>query len=146
VVIWDTAGSERFRSLTPNFYRGAHGVFLVYDVSSSQSFENLQIWLDELEAYSTRKNMVKMLVANKCDKEHRQVKKEQGMEWAKSHSTLFIEASAKTREGVRTAFEELIAKILETPGLWEENKQRRSNLNLALPSENKGCCLYSSFF
>lgn len=68
LAIWDTAGSERFRSLTPNFYRGAHGAILVYDVTNRGTFDKLDNWLNELDAYSTRNDIVKMLVGNKIDK------------------------------------------------------------------------------
>ncbi|GFR23752.1 ras-related protein Rab-18 [Trichonephila clavata] len=68
LAIWDTAGSERFRTLTPSYYRGAQGAILVYDVSNRQSFQKLDQWLYELETYSTRTNIVKMLVGNKIDK------------------------------------------------------------------------------
>ncbi|KFM83521.1 Ras-related protein Rab-18, partial [Stegodyphus mimosarum] len=64
----DTAGSERFRTLTPSYYRGAQGAILVYDVTNRQSFQRLDQWLYELETYSTRTNIVKMLVGNKIDK------------------------------------------------------------------------------
>ena len=47
--IWDTAGSEQFRSLTPIYYKGASAVCLVYDSTSSESFEGLQYWVDELQ-------------------------------------------------------------------------------------------------
>jgi len=127
LAIWDTAGSERFRSLTPNFYRGSHGVILVYDVTNRQSFEKLDNWLSELDAYSTKSDIVKMLVGNKIDKEGRVVSREEGMQWARKHHTLFIEASAKTKEGVECAFEELVEKIIQTPGLWEADD---SNIQL----------------
>ena len=66
--IQDTAGQERFRTLTPSYYRGAQGVILVYDVSSQESFEGLEVWLNELDTYATKKDLVKMLVGNKIDK------------------------------------------------------------------------------
>ncbi|XP_015793684.1 ras-related protein Rab-18-B [Tetranychus urticae] len=129
LAIWDTAGSERFRSLTPSFYRGAHGAILVYDVTKRETFMKLESWFNELEVYSTRENMIKMVVGNKIDKENREVSREEGLKWARKHSTLFIEASARTKEGVKTAFEELVEKILQTPGLWEEVRRKR-NINL----------------
>ncbi|VDK57549.1 unnamed protein product [Anisakis simplex] len=122
LAIWDTAGQERFRTLTPSYYRGAQGVICVYDVTSRSSFERLDHWMNELDTYSTKNNVIKMLVANKIDKTNRVVTREEGLEFAKRHRMLFIEASAKTREGVQCAFEELIEKIIQTPGLWESDR------------------------
>ena len=64
----DTAGQERFRTLTPSYYRGAQGVILVYDVTNRASFTKLDMWLNELETYATKSDMIKMLVGNKIDK------------------------------------------------------------------------------
>jgi len=119
LAIWDTAGQERFRTLTPNFYRGAQGIVLVYDVSNRASFSKLNIWLDELDTYCNVNGCIKMLVGNKIDKEKREIAREEGERFARKHSMLFIETSAKTREGVQLAFEELVEKVIQTPGLWE---------------------------
>ncbi|XP_014667458.1 PREDICTED: ras-related protein Rab-18-B-like [Priapulus caudatus] len=125
LAIWDTAGFERFRTLTPSYYRGAQGVILVYDISSRQSFERLGTWLAELDMFSSRANVVKMLVGNKNDREReREVERAAGVAFARKHSMLFIEASAKTRDGVQCAFEELVEKIVQTPGLWEATGER----------------------
>ena len=64
----DTAGQERFRTLTPSYYRDAQGAILVYDVTNKQTFNKLETWLNELDTYSTKSNIVKMLVGNKIDK------------------------------------------------------------------------------
>ena len=64
----DTAGQERFRTLTPSYYRGAQGVILVYDVSNRNTFTKLDMWLNELDTYSTKTDIVKMLVGNKIDR------------------------------------------------------------------------------
>lgn len=67
LAIWDTAGQERFRTLTPSYYRDAQGAILVYDVNNAASFTKLENWLNELDTYSTRSNIVKMIVGNKID-------------------------------------------------------------------------------
>ena len=48
LAIWDTAGQERFRTLTPSYYRGAQGAILVYDISSRESFQKVEDWLNEV--------------------------------------------------------------------------------------------------
>ncbi|EJW81078.1 member Ras oncogene family RAB18A [Wuchereria bancrofti] len=122
LAIWDTAGQERFRTLTPSYYRGAQGVICVYDVSNRQTFERLSHWMNEVDTYSTKTDAVKMLIGNKIDISNREVTREEGLQFAKKHRMLFIEASAKTREGVQCAFEELIEKVLQTPGLWDSDR------------------------
>jgi Ras-related protein Rab-18 len=54
--------------LTPSYYRGAQGAILVYDVSSRDTFAKLHVWLNELETFVNKPDIVKMLVANKIDK------------------------------------------------------------------------------
>ncbi|CAB9500135.1 Ras-related protein Rab [Seminavis robusta] len=118
LTIWDTAGQERFRTLTSSYYRGAHGVVLVYDVTRTDSFENLEQWLKEVQLYSPNggENVVKLLVGNKIDLE-RTVPREQAEAWARSQGMLFLEASAKTKLGIRQVFMEVVQKIVENPEL-----------------------------
>uniref|UniRef100_A0A2P2I3T9 Ras-related protein Rab-18-B-like n=1 Tax=Hirondellea gigas TaxID=1518452 RepID=A0A2P2I3T9_9CRUS len=92
---------------------------MVYDVTSRQTYAKLDMWLAEVDTYATKPNIVRMLVANKIDKNGREVSREEGLAFARRHAMLFIEASAKTQDGVQCAFEELVQKILQTPGLWE---------------------------
>lgn len=68
-----------------------------------------------------------MIVGNKIDQPKREVGRDVGCRFAKIHRTLFIETSAKTSEGVRDAFEELVRKILEKEDLWERRSNYKSN-------------------
>ncbi|PVU90436.1 hypothetical protein BB559_004625 [Furculomyces boomerangus] len=119
-TIGDTAGQEKFRTLTSSYYRGAQGVVLVYDVCDKASFEHLDNWFEELNTYCTLQNVVKIIIGNKIDKEaERVVSRKEGAEYARQKQTLFLECSAKTKIGVQQAIEEL---IIETPDLWDKGK------------------------
>ena len=95
LAIWDTAGQERFRTLTPSYYRGAQGAILVYDISSRESFQKVEDWLNELETYSTNHDLIKMLVGNKCDIQgERMVSREEGQKCARKYQVV-----SKTQPG-----------------------------------------------
>lgn len=64
----------------------------MYDVSSRETFQHLETWLNELDTYATKKDLVKMLVGNKIDKSTREVTRADGMQFARRNSMLFIEA------------------------------------------------------
>ncbi|KAG2445165.1 hypothetical protein HYH02_008633 [Chlamydomonas schloesseri] len=122
LTVWDTAGQEKFRTLTSTFYRGAKGIILVYDVSRPDTLRHLEEqWMRELEMYGTESDAVRMVVANKVDVgEARRVSWHEGSDFARRHGCLFVETSAKTNVAVANAFEELVLKILETPSLLED--------------------------
>jgi len=102
--IWDTAGQEKFRSITRSYYRGAAGALLVYDITRRETFEHLASWLEDCLKYSNA-NIVIMLIGNKSDLEaQRQVTREEGEEFAKKHGLFFLETSAKTADNVDEAF------------------------------------------
>ena len=64
IQVWDTAGQDRFRSITKNYYKGAHGIILIYDVTENKSFENVKNWMNQIkEEVSNRVTIV--LVGNK---------------------------------------------------------------------------------
>jgi Ras-related protein Rab-18 len=128
LTIWDTAGQEKFRSLTSSYYRGTHGVVVVYDVGSRESFTNVARWLGEVDAYSTNPDAVRMLVANKIDVERRVVSREEGAAFARDRGMLFFECSAKSRLGIQQAFEEMLAKIYETPSLRDDASQLKPRI------------------
>ncbi|XP_049851799.1 ras-related protein Rab-2B-like [Schistocerca gregaria] len=111
--IWDTAGQEKFRSITRSYYRGASGALLVYDITRRETFEHLSSWLEDCRKCSSN-NTVIVLVGNKCDLEpDRQVTREEGENFAKKNNLEFIETSAKTAENVEEAFVRTSYKIYQ---------------------------------
>jgi len=111
--IWDTAGQERFRTITSAYYRGADGIIIVYDVTDSQSFANIKMWLGEIDKYTTS-NTQKMIVGNKCDLQHkRQVTHETAKSYADSLNIPLIETSAKLgNQSIHEIFTEMSRNIM----------------------------------
>ena len=64
--VWDTAGDERFRSITRSYYRNAVGVLIFYDITSRASFLHVPQWIEDARKYA-QNNCVLMLVGNKSD-------------------------------------------------------------------------------
>jgi len=142
--IWDTAGFERYRTITSSYYRGARGVILVYDVTCRKSFDELARWYADMENNITTP-VVKMLVGNKVDEESsRQVSTSEGKAYARRIDSLFVEASAKTGVGVTGMFKVLVENILETQELEDVKLKLRGRRNMVkLDQEQQGggwCC------
>ncbi|KAG8000798.1 Ras-related protein Rab-5B, partial [Nibea albiflora] len=93
--IWDTAGQEKYHSVTPLYYRGAQAALLVYDISKRETFIRAQVWLKELEKQYIPGSTVIWLVGNKGDlATHREVSVEEGQSLANDRGLFFTEVSA----------------------------------------------------
>ncbi|KAM0941485.1 putative small GTP-binding protein [Dioscorea sansibarensis] len=109
--IWDTAGQERYRAVTSAYYRGAVGAMLVYDITKRQSFDHITRWLEELRGHAD-KNIVIMLVGNKCDLGTlRAVPTEDAKEFAQRENLFFMETSALEATNVESAFLTVLTEI-----------------------------------
>ncbi|TNV84411.1 hypothetical protein FGO68_gene14284 [Halteria grandinella] len=103
--IYDTAGQEQFKSITSQFYRGAAGALLVYDITRRDTFTHIETWLREVRENGNA-DMVIMLIGNKADlaDTKRRVSTEEGERFAKDNGLIFLETSAKTALNVEEAF------------------------------------------
>ena len=65
--IWDTGGSERFRTMVSLYYRDAAAAIICYDVTDENSFDSVSYWIQEMQRNSNSDKFVIMLAANKID-------------------------------------------------------------------------------
>ena len=143
--IWDTAGQERFRNIVSSYYRGAHGIMMVYDITDLESFQNLNSWLIEIEKNAS-KNVYKILVGNKCDMEKdRKVTFEQGKDFANQYGMKFFETSAKESTNVQEAFVAMTKEIIKGAQekkipLKKDNGKILENKKNASAITTGGCC------
>jgi len=112
--IWDTAGQERYRAITSAYYRGAVGALVVYDITSQQSYDNVERWLTELKDHADA-NIKVMLVGNKSDLTHlRAITTDVSARYARKNALSFLETSALNATNVDNAFVQLITEIYQT--------------------------------
>ena len=116
VQIWDTAGQDRFRAITKNYYKGAHGIILIYDVTNQKTFENVRNWVTQIRENASEKAII-YIVGNKIDdKQNKVVTKEDGEKMAKEFDLKFFEASAKEDINIAPTFEALVKDIYKVNG------------------------------
>ncbi|KAJ0979573.1 hypothetical protein J5N97_015047 [Dioscorea zingiberensis] len=109
--IWDTAGQERYRAITSAYYRGAVGALLVYDITKSQTFDNVQRWLRELRDHADS-NIVIMMAGNKSDLNHlRSVQEDDAQAFAEKEGLSFLETSALGSQNIEKAFQTILTEI-----------------------------------
>lgn len=141
--VFDTAGQERFRTLSTSYYRGAHGVIIVYDISSRSSFAAMDKWIEEARN-NANPDAVLYIVGCKLDKDAsggRVVSREQGQAYADAQGAGFCEVSSKTRENVRRPFIEVVDRIAQKPELIKPPNANNGTLNIGnLSSDYSSAC------
>jgi small GTP-binding protein len=112
--VWDTAGQEEYRTFIAEYFRGAHGCFIVFDVTRPESFEHLDSWLEYMKPKAEHCKYA--AIGNKCDLDDpNKISPEAGNEWVERHNALFYwEVSAKTGQGIREIFEKMAESILQS--------------------------------
>ena len=138
--IWDTAGQEKFRTITKAYYRGANGILLVFDLTSRDSFTKIRGWMTSInEAIGGSVDI--FLVGNKCDME-RTVTKEEAQAIANEYNIQYFETSAKTGLNVESTFIQLGTTVKrrkdkEVPQAGSTTRRVEIQKN---GSKGKGCC------
>ena len=153
--IWDTAGQEKYKSLTKFFYKDAAMVVLVYDITRRESFDNLKnFWYKEIKEYG-EKDIVLGIAGNKSDLyDDEAVPEKEAREFADSIGAIFTLTSAQNNSGVNKLFENIGKKFLD-PNFQEKVEEvkniREAQQSVSLdrnkikpqsPEEKKkkGCC------
>lgn len=144
--IWDTAGQERFRAIINNYYRGAHGIIIVFDMGSRESFENLTDWIKEIRK-NTSEKVELILLGNKVDEPEKiSVKDEEIKNFLVSNNideTAFYRTSAKDNIHVTDSFEYLTRKLVEKYKNVGFSTQKKESFKITSDDKNKGgkCCI-----
>lgn len=126
--IWDTAGQDKFHSVAASYYRNAHGIMLLYDITSADSFMHISKWVNNISKNAPGE-VKQILIGNKCDipENKRVIEEERGRELARELDMPFLETSAKEGVNVDEAFE-VVAKLIMERDKQKENKNVDNNV------------------
>jgi len=111
VQLWDTAGQERYRSIARQYYRGSHGVILMYTINEDSTFKRIPQWIEDLSHYISDDCRL-LLIGNKSDLEdERQVSTEEALQLAREKGIAFLETSAINGSNCSKAIQLLLQEI-----------------------------------
>ena len=144
--IWDTAGEERFRSITKSIYKNTHGVLFVYDITQKDTFANVKHWIKDTE--NIDREIRGVIVGNKIDLPDRVISKTDLDEIGEKYKMPVIETSAKEGTNVNECFELLIDELFKnkTHDQIKEIYLRKAKSDLSISSKTintnkkKKCC------
>jgi len=148
--IWDSAGQERFRSITKNIYRNTNGVLFVYDITNKVTFRNIKNWIKDTE--NIDKEIKGVIIGNKIDLEDkREITKEEIQELGNKYNMPVMECSAKNNIGIEKGFELLVDELLkdkdEEEILDKYSQKSKPDLSMSMSLSTKkltnkkiGCC------
>ena len=127
--------------MTTSYYRGAHAIVIVFDVSDHITFEHVDKWLSDIEKLA-KENVIKIIVGNKTDLQNRQVTYDEASSLCKKYNIIYLETSAKDNLNTTTLFELAATEYLNlcgTPGSEGKNLNLKKKL-LKKGNKNDKCC------
>ena len=136
--IFDTSGQERFRTLTKNYYRGADGIIMVFDLKRNETFEELTYWMEEINTNCDKNRMGLILVGNKNDGnlDERKITEKKGNQIAKLYNFIYIETSAITNLNIEECFDLMVHLLFEKNIKTEKDEENRDNNIKDIHNEN----------
>ncbi len=155
LLLYDTAGQEKFKSLIPMYIRDANIIIVVYDITIKDSFTHTSHWVNETKDLK-REDAIFVLVGNKIDlNDKRQVSTQEGQNYANEKEFIFFEVSARTGQGIHELFNnnifpEMVKKfkiVGDDDNGYKSNEQKTDNdemngikLDNSEKKKKKGCC------
>ena len=139
IQLWDTAGQEKYKSITKNLFLKVMGAIIIYDITSEKSYINCKMWVQMIKE-ECGSHMQIIIVGNKSDlNDQRKIDEEEVMNYAKEQNTQYIETSCKTGENIRKAVSILCEKIMENKETTDDSSFMLDNSTF-LPQKKRKCC------
>ena len=149
VELWDTSGTEKFHSLTANFFNRAEGIMVMFDVTNITSYENVRNWTESIKIHisSEINNIPVIIIGNKIDIKQREIKTEEAKKFCQELGYKYFETSAKTGENVNHTIKYLAKEVLRINKINKNNTissntggGNRKNSDGKYSHHKNGCC------
>jgi len=144
VILYDTAGQERYRSINETYYKKIDSIILIYDISNKRNFEEYKEYYRDKIREECKNNIKVILIGNKIDIEEREVTTEEGYAFAFENGYMFMETSCLTNDNIYDAFEAIIYEtlLIKMKEEEEENKYNNKEKRILLKKKkNKQCII-----
>jgi small GTP-binding protein len=110
---WDTAGDQKYQVLNKNFYKGAHGAIIVWDLTGEFNLQRLEKWIEDAREEAAE-NISIVIVGNKVDLPPNEETVKKLRDFVHYKDFKYFEASARTGENVSQVFEEILVQVKNT--------------------------------
>ncbi|WXG47365.1 MAG: GTP-binding protein [Candidatus Atabeyarchaeum deiterrae] len=112
LVVWDISGQPVFGIVRPDYYKGATGVLLVFDLTRPETYSHLDGWVEEIRKNTSKPEII--VIGNKSDLEvDRKVSRKSGEAYASKVNGSYLETSAKGGNNVEKTFSDLADRLVE---------------------------------
>ena len=142
VQLWDSAGQDKYKSITKNLFTRVQGIIIVYDITNKKSFLSAQNWIKLIK--ETNNNIPYVLAGNKCDlKNEREVEEEEALKFSQDNNITFLETSAKQDINILECINNFVKNIVYSEdftrnisfALQNNSLEERNTIN-----KNERCC------
>ena len=134
LILWDTAGNERYKAFSFGYVRNAQGIIIMYDISNEKSFKDVLYWINTFRDY--KYDIPILIIGNMCDVDDygRVISKEEGEKLAKEYNYHFYESSNKLRINIEEPINDLVEQILKR---GDEDKSNNTKETKEKKQDNK---------
>ena len=142
VQLWDSAGQDKYKSITKNLFTRVQGIIIVYDITNKKSFLSAQNWIKLIK--ETNNNIPYVLAGNKCDlKNEREVEEQEALKFSQDNNITFLETSAKQDINILECINNFVKNIVYSEdftrntsfALQNNSLEERNTIN-----KNERCC------
>lgn len=138
IQVWDTAGQEAYHSITAPYFRNAHGVIIMFDVTNVDSFKAIDYWINMVQE-NTRVPPVIAVMGNKNDLQA-EIPEQSILQYCEKLNITYFAVSAKTGQRVKESIEFMTSRIIDEYEKSTRAREEPNGCDVATRAQHSSCC------